>query len=90
MNAVLQEYVDDFNESSDVERYERLKLYNTPNFIEILRNEEVTMSEITEFLKVVCRAQIELDGPLPTNGYIDMVRFSRDHNLFLAMEGEEA
>ena len=89
MNAVLQAYLEDFQQSSDVERYERLMLYNTPNFIEILRNQGVKIEEVTEFFKAVCRQQILLDGPLPTNGYMDMMRFSRDHDLFPEDDEEE-
>ena len=82
MNETVKEYLEDFMESTPLERFEKLNLYNTSNFIGTLRRQGVDVAGMLEFFRAVCRIQIGVNGPLPTNGYYDLIRFSRDEGLF--------
>ena len=82
MNIVLQDYIDTFDDADDNGKFDLIVMFNQPGFVEGLKEEGVTPEEITGFFKTICKDQIVNNRPLANFGYMDLLSFSKLHDLF--------
>ena len=82
MNPAIKDYIRDFRRRNRVQRYQFLKMANTTNFVEELKEGKAIDREINAFFIALCKEQLKQDGPLPDTGYLDLIRFAKDNHLF--------
>jgi len=86
-NKDILGFMKDFLNRPVIDRFDYVRLYNKPGFVDDLTTKYgATAEEVSKFFEFLCVWQIFLEQPLPTTGYLDLVRFAKDHRIFTLVE----